>query len=300
MQASEIRRLAEGLLRVALAAARAQMAHFGTGMEVERKADQSPVTAADRQSEGIILAGLARLAPGVPVIAEEEVAAGRIPDITGPFFLVDPLDGTKGFIKGKPEFTINIGLIEARVPVFGLLYAPALADFYVTLAPNEAANARTRAGIEREQPGRVRPAAAAHPRARSPCAGGTDQPVAPQSGDRELPGGLQCDRAAGAGVLPEVWPHRQGRGRRLPARRADLRVGHGRGTRGAGGSRRRGDGHRWCAAPLRQRRARVRESRFRGLGPRAIGEGAGGVGSTGRVPRLDAQLTSTSSQKPIQ
>ena len=59
-----------------------------------------------------------------------------------PFFLVDPLDGTKGFIKGRPEFTINIGLIEARVPVFGLLYAPALADFYVTLGPNEAANAR--------------------------------------------------------------------------------------------------------------------------------------------------------------
>jgi 3'(2'), 5'-bisphosphate nucleotidase len=117
-------------------------------MTVERKADQSPVTAADRQSEEIILAGLARVAPGVPVIAEEEVAAGRIPDITGPFFLVDPLDGTKGFIKGRPEFTINIGLIEARAPVFGLLYAPALADFYVTLAPNEAANARLEPGSE--------------------------------------------------------------------------------------------------------------------------------------------------------
>lgn len=146
MQTSEIRHLAEGLLSVALAAARAQMAHFGTGVEVERKADHSPVTAADRQSEEIILAGLARVAPGVPVIAEEEVAAGRIPDIAGRFFLVDPLDGTKGFIKGRPEFTINIGLIEARVPVFGLLYAPALADFYVTLAANEAANARLEPG----------------------------------------------------------------------------------------------------------------------------------------------------------
>jgi 3'(2'), 5'-bisphosphate nucleotidase len=142
MQASEIRHLAEGLLSVALAAARVQMAHFGTGVEVERKSDHSPVTAADRQAEEIILAALAGVAPGVPVIAEEEVAAGRIPTITGPFFLVDPLDGTKGFIKGRPEFTINIGLIEARVPVFGLLYAPALADFYVTLASNEAANAR--------------------------------------------------------------------------------------------------------------------------------------------------------------
>jgi 3'(2'), 5'-bisphosphate nucleotidase len=142
MQASEIRRLAEGLLSVALAAARAQMVHFGTGMAVERKADQSPVTAADRQSEDIILEGLARITPGVPVIAEEEVAAGRIPRIDGPFFLVDPLDGTKGFIKGRPEFTINIGLIEARVPVFGLLYAPALADFYVTLGSDEAATAK--------------------------------------------------------------------------------------------------------------------------------------------------------------
>jgi len=141
MQASEIRCLGEGLLAVALAAARALMSHFGTGMEVERKADRSPVTAADRQAEEIILMGLARLAPGVPVIAEEEVAAGRIPDIRGSFFLVDPLDGTNGFIKGVPEFTINIGLIEAGRPVFGLLYAPALSDFYVTLAPDEAVNA---------------------------------------------------------------------------------------------------------------------------------------------------------------
>ncbi|HEY7084501.1 MAG TPA: 3'(2'),5'-bisphosphate nucleotidase CysQ [Hyphomicrobiaceae bacterium] len=140
MQASEIRNLAEGLLEVALAAARGLMAHFGTGMDVERKADHSPVTAADREAEAIILAGLARLAPGVPIIAEEEVSAGRVPDIRGGFFLVDPLDGTNGFIKGRREFTINIGLIEAGRPVFGLLYAPALADFYVTLAADEAVN----------------------------------------------------------------------------------------------------------------------------------------------------------------
>jgi len=142
MQASEIRDLAEGLLEVALCAARALMAHFGTGIAVERKADRSPVTAADRQAEEIILAGLARVAPGVPVIAEEAVSAGRIPDIEGGFFLVDPLDGTNGFIKGRSEFTINIGLIEGGRPVFGLLYAPALADFYATLASNKAVNAR--------------------------------------------------------------------------------------------------------------------------------------------------------------
>jgi 3'(2'), 5'-bisphosphate nucleotidase len=142
MHASEIESLAEGLFSTALEAARVQMAHFNAGVAVETKADSSPVTVADHQSEAIILAGLARVAPGVPVIAEEEVAAGRIPDIRGRFFLVDPLDGTKGFIKGRPEFTINIGLIEQRRPVFGLVYAPALADFYVTLGPEKAVNAR--------------------------------------------------------------------------------------------------------------------------------------------------------------
>jgi 3'(2'), 5'-bisphosphate nucleotidase len=142
MHASEMTRLAEGLLEVALAAARVQMSYFASGVVVERKADHSPVTAADRQSEEIILEGLARLAPGVAVIAEEEVTAGRIPRLTGPFFLVDPLDGTNSFIKGRPSFTINIALIEERAPVFGLVYAPALADFYVTLGRHEAANAR--------------------------------------------------------------------------------------------------------------------------------------------------------------
>src|SRR5204862_3799927 len=90
MQASEIRRLAEGLLSVALAAARAQMAHFGTGMAVESKADRSPVTAADRQSEEIILAALARVAPGGPVIAEADAAASAPPAIAGTVCLGHP------------------------------------------------------------------------------------------------------------------------------------------------------------------------------------------------------------------
>lgn len=141
MHANEIARLAEGLLSVALAAGRVQMAHFATGVAVSIKDDQSPVTAADHESEEIILEGLARLAPGVAVIAEEEVTAGRIPAIAGPFFLVDPLDGTKGFIKGRREFTVNIGLIDERRPVFGLIYAPALSELYVTLGPHSAATA---------------------------------------------------------------------------------------------------------------------------------------------------------------
>jgi 3'(2'), 5'-bisphosphate nucleotidase len=140
MQASEFRRLAEGLLGPVLAAGRVQMRHFGAGVAVETKADRSPVTVADRESEALILEALAQLAPDIPVIAEEEVTAGRVPAIGASFFLVDPLDGTKGFVKGRPNFTIKIGLIEQRQPTFGLIYAPALHDFYVTLGTAEAVN----------------------------------------------------------------------------------------------------------------------------------------------------------------
>jgi 3'(2'), 5'-bisphosphate nucleotidase len=142
MDAKDAKSLAEGLLGVVLEAARVEMSHFGAGLAVETKADRSPVTIADRAAEEIIVRGLHRLAPGVPVIAEESVARGSVPATSDRFFLVDPLDGTKGFIKGRPEFTINIALIEAAQPTFGLLYAPALADFYLTLGPNQAVNAR--------------------------------------------------------------------------------------------------------------------------------------------------------------
>lgn len=95
------------------------------GFEVESKEDTSPVTDADRAAELIILAALARSAPGVPVVAEEEVAAGRIPALGDTYFLVDPLDGTKEFIRGGDDYTVNIGLIELGVPKLGVVLAPA-------------------------------------------------------------------------------------------------------------------------------------------------------------------------------
>lgn len=95
------------------------------GFEVEAKRDASPVTEADRAAELIILAGLARAAPGVPVIAEEEVAAGRIPAHGATYFLVDPLDGTKEFVRGGDDYTVNIGLIEYGSPKLGVVFAPA-------------------------------------------------------------------------------------------------------------------------------------------------------------------------------
>jgi 3'(2'), 5'-bisphosphate nucleotidase len=95
------------------------------GFDVEHKHDSSPVTEADRAAELIILAALARAAPGVPIIAEEEVAAGRIPAHGDTYFLVDPLDGTKEFVRGGDDYTVNIGLIANGVPVLGAVYAPA-------------------------------------------------------------------------------------------------------------------------------------------------------------------------------
>jgi 3'(2'), 5'-bisphosphate nucleotidase len=95
------------------------------GFDVESKHDRSPVTEADRAAELIILAALARAAPGVPVIAEEEVAAGRIPAHDDTYFLVDPLDGTKEFVRGGDDYTVNIGLIEGGTPRAGVVFAPA-------------------------------------------------------------------------------------------------------------------------------------------------------------------------------
>jgi 3'(2'), 5'-bisphosphate nucleotidase len=100
------------------------------GFAIETKADRSPVTEADRAAELIILGALARAAPGVPVIAEEEVAAGRIPDHGELYFLVDPLDGTKEFVRGGDDYTVNIGLISAGSPRMGVVYAPARGEMH--------------------------------------------------------------------------------------------------------------------------------------------------------------------------
>jgi len=100
------------------------------GFEVEAKRDASPVTAADRAAELVILAALARAAPGIPVIAEEEVAAGRIPAHGAIYFLVDPLDGTKEFVRGGDDYTVNIGLIEDGSPKLGVVFAPATRRLY--------------------------------------------------------------------------------------------------------------------------------------------------------------------------
>src|SRR6185312_4465133 len=116
--------LIESLLGAAVTAGRAALEIYRSGFTVTQKADQSPVTAADHAAERIILEHLARLAPAVPVVAEEAVAAGNIPQVGEEFFLVDPLDGTKEFIHRRGEFTVNIALIRQRMPALGVVYGP--------------------------------------------------------------------------------------------------------------------------------------------------------------------------------
>lgn len=127
------------LTDAAAKAGAAIMAHFRDGAEVELKGDRSPVTQADRDSEAIILAALAKLAPEIKVVSEE--SCGTIGALPQRFFLVDPLDGTKEFIGKRSDFTVNVALIEDGRPSFGLVYAPARALLAVTTAKGEAVSA---------------------------------------------------------------------------------------------------------------------------------------------------------------
>nr|WP_319391657.1 3'(2'),5'-bisphosphate nucleotidase CysQ [uncultured Cohaesibacter sp.] len=122
--------LFEGIIEAALCASEAILDIYETGFDVEIKSDASPVTKADQAAEAIILEHLSRLAPGIPVVAEETVAAGRIPQIGNEFFVVDPLDGTKEFIKRNGEFTVNIALVRDHESVMGVIFAPAKGWLY--------------------------------------------------------------------------------------------------------------------------------------------------------------------------
>ncbi|CCM76178.1 PAPS (adenosine 3'-phosphate 5'-phosphosulfate) 3'(2'),5'-bisphosphate nucleotidase [Rhizobium mesoamericanum STM3625] len=120
------RAMLEAFERAALEAGKAIMQIYLDGCPSVRKADNSPVTIADEQAERIIIAELEAAFPRTPIIAEESVAAGNVPAIGSSFFLVDPLDGTREFIDGRREFTVNIAYISDGRPLAGIVYAPAL------------------------------------------------------------------------------------------------------------------------------------------------------------------------------
>jgi 3'(2'), 5'-bisphosphate nucleotidase len=135
------RALTDALLAPVFEAGALVLRHSRTGVAVERKADASPVTAADREAEAILVAALARIAPAVPVLAEEAISAGHEPPAAATFFAVDPLDGTRDFVAGKPDFTINVGLVVEGRPVFGIVLVPARGEIYATLGVGQAGTA---------------------------------------------------------------------------------------------------------------------------------------------------------------
>jgi len=130
--------LCHQLITVALEAGSVIMDHYHAGVEISLKDDKSPVTLADTDAEAIILAALEKIAPEIPVISEEAASRGVIPEIGNRFFLVDPLDGTREFIRHNDEFTVNIALIEDNIPTMGIVYAPALSRMFFAPASDEA------------------------------------------------------------------------------------------------------------------------------------------------------------------
>lgn len=156
---------ADQLARIALDAGSLIMQVYVSGFDVVQKDDSSPVTEADQNAEDLILTALRQIEPGLPLIAEEAVAAGHIPEHGSRFALIDPLDGTREFVNKRGEFTVNIGIIEQGVPVMGVVYAPALERLFVAESRHSAWQARVAPGgalptMEARQPLQIRPAPA--------------------------------------------------------------------------------------------------------------------------------------------
>jgi 3'(2'), 5'-bisphosphate nucleotidase len=123
--------LLDAAQRIATKAGEAIMQVYARGFTVEEKEDKSPLTEADKAAHDVIVAGLKALPEAMPILSEEDIEAFPGPDAQGRYWLVDPLDGTKEFIKRNGEFTVNIALIEHGQPVLGVVVAPALEMTYL-------------------------------------------------------------------------------------------------------------------------------------------------------------------------
>jgi len=136
--------------RLAVKAGEATLEYYdesGSG-EFENKGDGSPVTLADKAANEIIMEGLKEITPSVPIVSEED--AERV-DISNSdyFWIVDPLDGTRGFIEGNPDYTVNIALIKNGKSILGVVYAPVLGELYAGHGPGTATRFLEATGVEK-------------------------------------------------------------------------------------------------------------------------------------------------------
>jgi 3'(2'), 5'-bisphosphate nucleotidase len=130
----------------------------GGPSDFETKADGSPVTRADRAAEAVLVAGLGALEPDLAIVSEEGDVQAAVDTAGAAYWLVDPLDGTKEFIAGRPEYTVNVALVEAGVPVLGAIHVPAEDSLYL------AARAQGACRLDARGETRLRAAPVAHPR----------------------------------------------------------------------------------------------------------------------------------------
>src|SRR5450631_1572746 len=127
----DLHALGPRLMPIAARAGAAIMRVYGAGFEVQRKEDDSPLTLADLESQRVILEGLAQVTPGVPILSEESAQSPWSERRTWrELWVVDPLDGTREFVKRNGEFTVNIALVVEHEPVLGVVAAPALGLYY--------------------------------------------------------------------------------------------------------------------------------------------------------------------------
>ena len=127
------------VIDIAMAAGDAIMQVYATAFTVETKADQSPLTEADCAAHNVIVAGLERLTPHIPVLSEEsEAISYEVRQSWTRYWLIDPLDGTREFVKRNGEFTVNIALIDGNRPVLGVVYAPVTGLLYFATHGNGA------------------------------------------------------------------------------------------------------------------------------------------------------------------
>jgi 3'(2'), 5'-bisphosphate nucleotidase len=131
MDPARLGALLEEVGRLARRAGAAVEAVRGGPLETEEKADGSPVTRADKAAETILVAGLRPLLPGAAVVSEEGDVEAAMAGAGSTYWLVDPLDGTKEFLKGLPEYTVNVALVEAGVPILGVIYVSAADCLYL-------------------------------------------------------------------------------------------------------------------------------------------------------------------------
>ena len=148
--------LIEPLTDIVIRAGAAILAVNRSAMQVEGKIDGSPVTEADLAADRIIAEGLARLAPEIPSLSEERVDPNAPPHKES-FFLVDPLDGTKEFVAGRNEFTVNVALVSGGTPLLGVVSAPALGLIWRGLVGGGAERLTLGRGQPRIEPIRTRP-----------------------------------------------------------------------------------------------------------------------------------------------